>query len=136
MGFALVCVVAAMSFADIIRGPPVAKAAAVHPQRRLCRNEKYEVVGQLALGERACSFIYSEYGEERAALLLEALVRRRMRAADLNGTFGSLDDAAEPHGPQPSTGLPYRFWRRFSEEEVGTQYTKRHKQKFMRALHL
>ena len=79
MAFALVCVVAAMSFADIIRGPPGKKVEATGSKRY--RNERYEIDGQLALGERACAFIFSSHGEESVELLFDALAKRRTCAA-------------------------------------------------------
>jgi hypothetical protein len=91
-------------------------------------------------GERVVAFMQSTYGHEEALVMLENVKRRvtgsqpsargsqPSTAADA-GTIVVDDEPAEDIPP-----LPYGFWRRFCEEDLKVQYTKRKKMQYSRAL--
>ena len=133
------------SFAALLRCPNAAGVAPVRAARQQHKYNKHTVESSIDLGERAATFISSEYGAELAAQMLEKVLQRAKgsQPSPVDDSLLMLDvpngaawvpisdiDSDQSH----ADFLPYGFWRRFMEEELKEQHTNRRKTQLIRAL--
>ena len=130
-----------MSFAAILRGPTIVRGEPAVASRKQYKYDARKVEASIELGERVASFIRSTYGPERADRMLEDVARRATRGSQpsRSGSQPSRpidpviidlveeDLADSPLGDDPTTVLPYGFWRRFMTEDMEIEFSRKKK---------
>jgi hypothetical protein len=123
-------IIVLMSFAALLRGPQAVQGETVRAPRRQYKYEGQTVEASIALGERAATFLESLYGHERSAQMLKKVAQRangsQPRPA-VDPVIVSLVETedSDSNGAHRGACLPYGFWRRFMEDEMGMAYTAR-----------
>ena len=137
-----------MSFAAILRGPTIVRGEPAVASRKQYKYDARKVEASIELGERVAGFIRSTYGPERADRMLEDVARRATRGSQpsRSGSQPSRpidpviidlveeDLADSPLDDDPTTVLPYGFWRRFMTEDMEIEFSRKKRMQLSRSL--
>jgi len=129
-----------MAYAALVRGPVAVGGHPVQSTRKQHKYDKRSVEASIELGQRVATFLESTYGHERSARILENVAHRVLGSQPICATQNPMivlveeEDASGGADAGESVCLPYGFWRRFMEDDMKIQYTRRKKMQMYRSL--
>ena len=133
-----------MSFAALLRAEHADCDVAASKRKKKHKYNKRSVESNIYFGERVANFMLSIYGEERSKAILQKVAQRasgsqpsardsRLSLAFRSEVVDLVDDDCSDSACKGGAIVPYGFWTRFFEEDLGELKTHRKRQQLLRA---